>query len=99
MILVAVSYIVFFFLYSFFSKPGNSDRGQKTRLSEAKFSNSREYSDDRNMDDLELPLFEFHVISDATNSFSLANKLGEGGFGTVYRVTKFPLFIYALVLL
>lgn len=67
------------------SQRGNSDRGQKTRLSDSKFSNSREYSDERNMDDLDLPLFEFHVISDATNSFSLANKLGEGGFGAVYR--------------
>ncbi|CAI8591264.1 unnamed protein product [Vicia faba] len=64
---------------------GNSDKGQKTLLSEVKFSNSREYSDDRNIDELELPLFEFHVISDATDCFSLANKLGEGGFGTVYR--------------
>ncbi|CAI8591263.1 unnamed protein product [Vicia faba] len=66
---------------------GNSDKGQKTLLSEVKFSNSREYSDDRNIDELELPLFEFHVISDATDCFSLANKLGEGGFGTVYRIS------------
>lgn len=91
------SFIYCFFFLPFFSKPGNSDRGQKTRLSDSKFSNSREYSDERNMDDLDLPLFEFHVISDATNSFSLANKLGEGGFGAVYRVNKFPLFIYTLV--
>ncbi|KAL5096568.1 hypothetical protein RYX36_000895 [Vicia faba] len=64
---------------------GNSDKGQKTLLFEVKLSNSGEYSDDRNIDELELPLFEFHVISDATDCFSLANKLGEGGFGTVYR--------------
>lgn len=71
------------------SKPGNSDKGQKTLLSEAKFSNS---------DELELPLFEFHVISDATDCFSLANKLGEGGFGAVYRVTKkFPIFTYTII--
>jgi hypothetical protein len=89
-ILVAASYNVFIV----FSKPANSNRGQKALLPEVMLSNNREYSDERNMDDLDLPLFDFHVISDATNSFSLANKLGEGGFGTVYRVNKFPLFIY-----
>ncbi|CAL5183341.1 unnamed protein product [Lathyrus oleraceus] len=64
---------------------GHSDKGQKTLLHEVKFSNSGEYSDERNIDELELPQFEFHVIADATNCFSLANKLGEGGFGTVYK--------------
>lgn len=36
-------------------------------------------------DDLELPLFDFETISSATNSFSGSNKLGEGGFGPVYK--------------
>ncbi|PON52993.1 Mitogen-activated protein kinase kinase kinase [Parasponia andersonii] len=35
--------------------------------------------------DLELPLFNFSIISIATDYFSLNNKLGEGGFGPVYR--------------
>ncbi|CAA0825137.1 Unknown protein [Striga hermonthica] len=33
----------------------------------------------------ELPLFEFEVLSRATNKFSDANKLGKGGFGPVYK--------------
>ncbi|GER31667.1 S-locus lectin protein kinase family protein [Striga asiatica] len=33
----------------------------------------------------ELPLFEFEVLSRATNEFSDANKLGKGGFGPVYK--------------
>lgn len=37
-------------------------------------------------DDLDLPLFDFATILDATNNFSLSNKLGEGGFGPVYKV-------------
>ncbi|PON53019.1 S-receptor-like serine/threonine-protein kinase [Parasponia andersonii] len=36
-------------------------------------------------EDLELPLFDFHTVSAATDNFSWRNKLGEGGFGQVYK--------------
>nr|XP_043637912.1 G-type lectin S-receptor-like serine/threonine-protein kinase CES101 [Erigeron canadensis] len=39
---------------------------------------------DRNMNN-ELHYFTFQSISSATNNFSSTNKLGEGGFGTVYK--------------
>ncbi|KAL6657850.1 hypothetical protein ACP70R_005630 [Stipagrostis hirtigluma subsp. patula] len=35
----------------------------------------------------ELPLFAFEVLAEATADFSSANKLGEGGFGHVYKGT------------
>ncbi|KAL2496235.1 G-type lectin S-receptor-like serine/threonine-protein kinase [Forsythia ovata] len=35
---------------------------------------------------LDLPLFDLTTISNATNRFSIDNKLGEGGFGPVYKV-------------
>ncbi|KAL4628696.1 hypothetical protein ACB092_05G258400 [Castanea dentata] len=34
---------------------------------------------------LELPLFNFNFVAFATNNFSEENKLGEGGFGPVYK--------------
>ncbi|KAA8526892.1 hypothetical protein F0562_008879 [Nyssa sinensis] len=37
--------------------------------------------------DPEIPLFDYATIANATNNFSISNKLGEGGFGPVYKVT------------
>ncbi|XP_028063440.1 G-type lectin S-receptor-like serine/threonine-protein kinase At4g27290 isoform X4 [Camellia sinensis] len=37
-------------------------------------------------EDLALLLFDLATVSSATNNFSLTNKIGEGGFGLVYRV-------------
>ena len=34
----------------------------------------------------ELPLFDFRKVEIATNNFDTANKLGQGGFGPVYKV-------------
>ena len=38
-------------------------------------------------EDQELPFFNLATIVIATNNFSSNNKLGEGGFGPVYKVT------------
>ncbi|KAK1556428.1 hypothetical protein Q3G72_004886 [Acer saccharum] len=42
-----------------------------------------------NLDEVELqdlPLFNFEKLATATNNFHLTNKLGQGGFGQVYKV-------------
>ncbi|KAK7257281.1 hypothetical protein RIF29_31134 [Crotalaria pallida] len=44
-----------------------------------------EEDNQRHMDDLELPMFDLPTIAIATNNFSEANKIGEGGFGPVYK--------------
>lgn len=40
-------------------------------------------------DDLELPIFDLGTIAAATDGFSINNKLGEGGFGPVYKVQHY----------
>ncbi|XP_056172878.1 G-type lectin S-receptor-like serine/threonine-protein kinase At4g27290 isoform X2 [Syzygium oleosum] len=36
-------------------------------------------------DDIDLPLYDFATVAIATNHFSQTNKLGAGGFGSVYK--------------
>ncbi|PPD87997.1 hypothetical protein GOBAR_DD15062 [Gossypium barbadense] len=52
---------------------------------EDKNLNGREDKDEN--EDMELAVFEFGTIAQATDSFSFINKLGQGGFGPVYKGT------------
>ncbi|XP_019426373.1 PREDICTED: receptor-like serine/threonine-protein kinase SD1-8 [Lupinus angustifolius] len=63
---------------------GSLQRNQHPLMNEVVFSSNR-YSGERNMDELELPMFDFNTITMATNNFSETNKLGQGGFGSVYK--------------
>ena len=48
-------------------------------------------------DSHELQIFSFETISAATRNFSTKNKLGEGGFGPVYKVLSLSLSLYVCV--
>ncbi|XP_051226238.1 receptor-like serine/threonine-protein kinase SD1-8 [Lolium perenne] len=48
-------------------------------------TNPRRYEGSSHDDDLELPIFDMGTIAAATDGFSIDNKLGEGGFGPVYK--------------
>ncbi|KAL5548135.1 hypothetical protein UlMin_003366 [Ulmus minor] len=48
-------------------------------------SRKHEFMDESQNEDLDLPLFGFKVIAEATNSFSVENKIGRGGYGPVYK--------------
>ncbi|CAA2957579.1 G-type lectin S-receptor-like serine threonine-kinase At4g27290 isoform X1 [Olea europaea subsp. europaea] len=43
------------------------------------------HHDESHNKDIELPLFDVHTITKVTDNFSINNKLGEGGFGPVYK--------------
>ncbi|KAL5976142.1 hypothetical protein ACLOJK_020472 [Asimina triloba] len=62
-----------------------SELGHETREIQPQiFSDENDLEDSKEAPDL--PLFELNVIAAATNNFSSENKLGEGGFGPVYKV-------------
>jgi hypothetical protein len=47
------------------------------------------YNDNIERDDTlngDLPMIPFTVIQQSTDNFSISSKLGEGGFGPVYKV-------------
>ncbi|KAK4588032.1 hypothetical protein RGQ29_019142 [Quercus rubra] len=73
---------------------GGNDNDMQLRIYES--SKSMEFSTDLSgpaelsidgdqANGLELPLFNFNCVAVATNNFSEKNKLGEGGFGPVYK--------------
>ncbi|XP_045826098.1 receptor-like serine/threonine-protein kinase SD1-8 isoform X2 [Trifolium pratense] len=66
-------------------KRGSLEKSQDLLITEGVFTSNREQSSETNMDDLELPFFDFNTIIMATNNFSEQNKLGQGGFGIVYK--------------
>nr|XP_023912662.1 G-type lectin S-receptor-like serine/threonine-protein kinase At4g27290 isoform X1 [Quercus suber] len=54
------------------------------RITQRGLMNKKSTGKGRNKE-MELPLFSFSSVSTATNNFSISNKLGEGGFGPVYK--------------
>lgn len=53
------------------------------------FQNTSADLDDESRINSELPFFDLSTIAAATNNFSFSNKLGAGGFGSVYKVVAF----------
>ncbi|XP_073143627.1 G-type lectin S-receptor-like serine/threonine-protein kinase At4g27290 [Henckelia pumila] len=57
---------------------------RKTNIDSTKDEQGGKYNESKDKE-LELPFFKVATILKATNCFSIENKLGEGGFGPVYK--------------
>ncbi|XP_027910185.1 G-type lectin S-receptor-like serine/threonine-protein kinase At4g27290 [Vigna unguiculata] len=58
---------------------------KQTDLIQFQVAETNYWKDKNKKDDIDLPIFDFLYISNATNNFSESNKLGQGGFGPVYK--------------
>ncbi|XP_059624192.1 G-type lectin S-receptor-like serine/threonine-protein kinase At4g27290 [Cornus florida] len=79
-LLIAVVLLGLFLLLHFLRRRKLKRGGGPIRLNQ-----DRDYANESERRDLQLPLFDFETIANATNNFSIDNKLGEGGFGPVYK--------------
>ncbi|KAK1356868.1 G-type lectin S-receptor-like serine/threonine-protein kinase SD1-1 [Heracleum sosnowskyi] len=48
-------------------------------------SNTNEHNDMSQKEDLDLPYFSFSTLVQATNNLANSNKIGQGGFGPVFK--------------
>ncbi|XP_027342924.1 G-type lectin S-receptor-like serine/threonine-protein kinase At4g27290 [Abrus precatorius] len=47
----------------------------------------KNHTDNTEKEEIDIPIFDLSTIANATNNFFIRNKLGEGGFGPVYKGT------------
>ncbi|CAN4092088.1 unnamed protein product [Withania somnifera] len=64
---------------------GSIERSQDLLVNTGIIPSKREISGEIVVDEFELPLFDLSTLAVATEDFSDANKLGQGGFGCVYK--------------
>ncbi|XVE67274.1 hypothetical protein DITRI_Ditri08aG0147400 [Diplodiscus trichospermus] len=79
-----IFFIVVAFLHCFLRK---QRRGRKKRSALSFTTSPTHLEDSLNEGNAELPLFNLAIIAAATNNFSYDNRLGQGGFGPVYKGT------------
>ncbi|XP_073027398.1 G-type lectin S-receptor-like serine/threonine-protein kinase At4g27290 isoform X2 [Primulina eburnea] len=68
-------------LMLYFKKTRKTDHLAAHRRSVSASKQKDEYHDR----ELELPIFDLNSLTKATDNFSIQNKIGEGGFGPVYK--------------
>ncbi|KAK6154298.1 hypothetical protein DH2020_008546 [Rehmannia glutinosa] len=68
----------------YYRKRKKLDREQR-ETGRPRFDYVDNHTDESHNKSLELPLFDLSTLTKATDDFSINNKLGEGGFGPVYK--------------
>ncbi|KAJ9542976.1 hypothetical protein OSB04_029482 [Centaurea solstitialis] len=72
-------------LYACRTKKKSQLNGEGNNLYHSCFHILEAFINEDQKQDFELPLFSFSMIVKATSDFSINNKLGQGGFGAVYK--------------
>nr|VDC74711.1 unnamed protein product [Brassica rapa] len=80
---VSVLLLLCFIFYRFWKR--KQKRSIAIETSFVVIPSRRHISRENKTDDLELPLMDFEAVAIATDNFTNANKLGQGGFGIVYK--------------
>jgi hypothetical protein len=75
-------------------KRGNNNEDNNNKISHCATSVSDDLTEGSSAQDFELPFVKFEDIEAATHNFSEAYKIGQGGFGKVYKVFIWPHFFY-----
>ncbi|KAL8512892.1 hypothetical protein ACS0TY_019153 [Phlomoides rotata] len=68
-----------------YSRKRNKLKNQLLEKGRTRLNNMDNHLGVSHNEELDLPLFDLSTISKATDNFSIDNKLGEGGFGPVYK--------------
>ncbi|KAL2495245.1 G-type lectin S-receptor-like serine/threonine-protein kinase [Forsythia ovata] len=84
-VVASVSVISFLLVLGLISWFAFRKKTANNRRALADHNPSQEINQSIGDENLELPLLSFVTISNATNQFSFRNKIGEGGFGPVYK--------------
>ena len=77
--------MVFFFFFNSKNQRKRALRGLDNEKHVKDLIDSIQFTEE-DKKDIDIPFFDLESILVATNSFSDANKLGEGGYGPVYKV-------------
>ncbi|RXI09551.1 hypothetical protein DVH24_005504 [Malus domestica] len=93
---ISVASLLILAVLCWFGKRSRKGRGGEPRfLNDPAASGVRSYEDlpiknevDEHRGDTDLPFFDLTTVVAATENFSSANKLGHGGFGTIYKKNK-----------
>ncbi|KAL5165809.1 Photosystem I reaction center subunit VI, chloroplastic [Glycine soja] len=70
---------------------GGQDVYVQIDASELDFSIKSNQNNGVQVDDMDLLVFDLSTIAKTTSNFTVKNKIGEGGFGLVYRMVRDPL--------